>query len=135
MTPELGGDCGNNPQGVQRGTDPNRNYPGFWGGPGASTNYRSETYRGDEPSILPEVQHVRWVVSHRQVTGLITLHTFGNLILRPPGVMAVGAPPLYWTSAMDPPMSTETDCVSRGSGVPVIDASTLAGLVTPPPVQ
>ncbi|MFB6722722.1 M14 family zinc carboxypeptidase [Kribbella sp. NPDC056345] len=90
---ELGGDCGNNPQGVQRGTDPNRNYPGFWGGPGASTNYRSETYRGDEPSILPEVRNVRWVVSNRQVTGLVTLHTFGNLILRPPGVMAVGAPP------------------------------------------
>lgn len=28
---ELGGDCGNNPQGVQRGTDPNRNLPGLLG--------------------------------------------------------------------------------------------------------
>ena len=90
---ERGGTCADNPQGVQRGTDPNRNYPGFWGGPGASTNYRSETYRGDGPSVLPEVQNIRWVVSNRQVTNLITLHTFSNLILRPPGVLAAGAPP------------------------------------------
>jgi len=35
------------------GTDPNRNYSGFWGGPGASTSTTSETYRGGARSASP----------------------------------------------------------------------------------
>jgi hypothetical protein len=38
------------------------------------------------------VQSVRELISGRQVTNLITNHTYSNLVLRPPGVQAVGEP-------------------------------------------
>ena len=75
------------------GTDPNRNYGGFWGGPGASNEPNVDTYRGSAPFSEPEVQNVRQIVSSRQVTTLITNHTFSNLVLRPPGVAAEGKSP------------------------------------------
>ncbi|MFC7489240.1 MULTISPECIES: M14 family zinc carboxypeptidase [unclassified Knoellia] len=87
------GTCDNNLAGRERGTDPNRNYPGFWGGPGASTNWRSDTFRGDAPGGEPEVDAVRKLVSSRQVTNLITNHTFSNLILRPPSLASTGFTP------------------------------------------
>ena len=45
------GTCADNPAGRLRGTDLNRNYPGFWGGGGASTSWSSDTYRGDGPGL------------------------------------------------------------------------------------
>jgi zinc carboxypeptidase len=75
------------------GVDPNRNYGGFWGGPGASTDPTNETYRGPAPFSEPETQNVRELVSSRQVTTLITNHTFSNLVLRPPGIQVQGATP------------------------------------------
>ena len=75
------------------GTDPNRNYGGFWGGPGASSDPAVDTFRGSAPFSEPEVQNVRQIVSSRQVTTLITNHTFSNLVLRPPGVAAEGKSP------------------------------------------
>ncbi len=86
------GICSANPAGRLRGTDLNRNYGGFWGGPGASTNWSSDTYRGSAPFSEPEVKAVRSLVSNRQVTNLITNHTFSNLILRPPGLADARAP-------------------------------------------
>ncbi|WP_067069826.1 M14 family zinc carboxypeptidase [Carbonactinospora thermoautotrophica] len=80
------GVCADNPAGRLRGVDLNRNYPGFWGGPGASANWRSDTFRGSAPGSEPEVRAVREFISQRQVTTLITNHTYSNLILRPPGV-------------------------------------------------
>ena len=77
----------------QTGVDPNRNYGGFWGGPGAGTNQSDETYRGAAPFSEPESQNVRELIAHRQVTTLITNHTFSNLVLRPPGIAAQGPPP------------------------------------------
>ncbi|MFD8494600.1 M14 family zinc carboxypeptidase [Amycolatopsis sp. NPDC059657] len=86
------GVCKANPAGRERGTDPNRNYAGFWGGAGASTLWRSDTFRGAGPFSEPETQNVRAIVSSRQVTNLITLHTFSNLVLRVPGVADVRPP-------------------------------------------
>jgi hypothetical protein len=80
------GICMANPGGRSRGTDPNRNYAGFWGGRGASTNWGSDTFRGAGPFSEPETQNIRSIVSTRQVTNLITLHTFSNLVLRVPGL-------------------------------------------------
>jgi len=80
-----GGTCGANPAGRLRGTDPNRNYGFDWGGDGASPVWSNDTYRGSAPFSEPEVRNVRHVVSTRQVTGLITNHTFSNLVLRAPG--------------------------------------------------
>ena len=42
------------------------------------------------PFSEPETRNVRWLVSNRQVTTLITNHTYSDLILRPPGVAAHG---------------------------------------------
>ena len=92
------GSCEDNHAGRLRGTDPNRNYGGLWGGAGASTNWSNDTFRGDEPFSEPEVQNIRELVASRQVTNLITNHTYSNLILRPPGVADFGFPleePVY----------------------------------------
>ena len=74
------------------GVDPNRNYGGLWGGSGASTSVQNDTYRGPGPFSEPEVQNIRELVGSRQVSVLVTNHTYGNLILRPPGTFAMGAP-------------------------------------------
>jgi hypothetical protein len=75
------------------GTDPNRNYGAFWGGPGSSSNPLTQTYHGAGPFSEPETQNVRELVSTRQVTTLITNHTFSNLVLRPPGLASQGLAP------------------------------------------
>ena len=72
------------------GVDPNRNYGAFWGGGGSSGDFFTQTYRGPEPFSEPESQNVRELVSSRQVTTLITNHTFSGLVLRPPGIAAQG---------------------------------------------
>src|SRR5215213_3667032 len=86
------GTCGDNAAGRLRGTDPNRNYGGIWGGGGASTNWSNDTYRGDGPFSEPETRNIRELQSTRSVTNLITNHTFSNLVLRPPGVADYGFP-------------------------------------------
>ena len=75
------------------GVDPNRNYGGLWGGPGAGEGITDETYRGPSPFSEPETKNVKDLVSRRQVTTLITNHTFSDLILRPPGLQSLGDPP------------------------------------------
>ncbi|EAP99633.1 carboxypeptidase T precursor [Janibacter sp. HTCC2649] len=87
------GTCADNPAGALRGTDLNRNYPGFWGGPGASASWSSETYRGDAPGSEPEGAAVRDLISSHQVTTLITNHTYSNLVLRPPSLASTGFSP------------------------------------------
>jgi Zinc carboxypeptidase len=75
---------------VGHGVDPNRNYGAFWGGAGSSGIAPTQTYRGPAPFSEPESQNVRELISARQVTTLITNHTFSNLVLRPPGIAAQG---------------------------------------------
>ncbi|HVL94655.1 MAG TPA: M14 family zinc carboxypeptidase [Solirubrobacteraceae bacterium] len=75
------------------GVDPNRNYGGFWGGPGASLDPTVDTYRGEEPFSEPEVDNGRKLMSAHQVVTMITNHTFSNLILRPPGIRNEGSTP------------------------------------------
>jgi hypothetical protein len=87
-----GGICAS-PSFRMSGVDPNRNYGGFWGGAGASAAPLYDTYRGAGPFSEPESQNIRELVSERQVTTLITNHTFSDLVLRPPGVRAQGPPP------------------------------------------
>ncbi len=72
--------------GLGVGIDLNRNYGALWGGPGASAQFTAATYRGPSPFSEPETQAIRSLISTRQVTTLITNHTFSNLILRPVGV-------------------------------------------------
>jgi murein tripeptide amidase MpaA len=86
------GACDDNAAGRLRGSDLNRNYGGLWGGGGASVNWADDTYRGDAPFSEPEAQNVRALIASRQVTTLITNHTFSNLVLRPPGTADFGFP-------------------------------------------
>lgn len=74
------------PGGFGLGVDLNRNYGGFWGGPGASTTFADPTYRGPKAFSEPEIQNVQDLVTSRQTTMVISNHTFSNLILRPNGV-------------------------------------------------
>jgi hypothetical protein len=91
--PQNPGPCNPNPTaGAYLGVDPNRNYGGFWGGPGASTERLAADFRGTGPFSEPETQNIRWLHSERQITNLITNHTYSNLLLRPPGVVDVGFP-------------------------------------------
>jgi hypothetical protein len=87
-----GGNCNQLDTGLYGpGVDPNRNYGAFWGGPGADvTNPLTQTYAGTGPFSEPESQNVRELVSGRQVTTLITNHTFSGLVLRPPGLAEQG---------------------------------------------
>ena len=89
----LGGTCEDNPAGRLRGTDLNRNYPGFWGGGGASPNWSSDVFRGDSPGSEPESDAVRSLISERAVTMMISNHTYSNLILRPPAIASTGKAP------------------------------------------
>jgi carboxypeptidase T len=75
------------------GVDPNRNYGGFWGGPGADSHPTEETYRGAGPSSEPETRNVQDLVSRHQAVVLITNHTFGRQVLRPPGLRAESLTP------------------------------------------
>jgi hypothetical protein len=79
--------------GLGVGVDLNRNYGGLWGGPGAEATPEGATYRGEGPFSEPETRNIQALVSSRQVTTLISNHTFSNLVLRPPGVRAQGQPP------------------------------------------
>ena len=84
------------PAGFGTGVDLNRNYGGFWGGPGAAetepdandveAGLVDPTYRGAEAFSEPETRNIRDLVAGRQVTMLISNHTFSNLVLRPNGV-------------------------------------------------
>jgi hypothetical protein len=89
-TPPGACDAAASPGGFGIGVDPNRNYGGYGGGPGASATFAEPTYRGSGPFSEPETQNVRELVSGEHVTTLITNHTFSNLVLRPPGLRAQG---------------------------------------------
>jgi Zinc carboxypeptidase len=74
------------------GVDPNRNYGGLWGGPGASTSPSSDVYRGPSPFSEPETRNIRELVASRQVVMLVSNHTYSNLVLRVPGTVDQGFP-------------------------------------------
>jgi len=71
------------------GVDLNRNYGIHWGGNGASSQEAAPDYRGGGPFSEPESEAVRRFVRSRAVTLLITNHTSGNLVLRPPGIRSL----------------------------------------------
>ena len=73
--------------------DLNRNYGINWGSSGASSSDQAPDYRGAGPFSEPESEAVRRLVATRNVTMLITNHTSGRLVLRPPGVRAQGVVP------------------------------------------
>jgi hypothetical protein len=83
------GACAASQDGAYRGTDPNRNYGGFWGGPGASSDQSAESYRGAAPFSEPETRNMKALFSSRPVAVAVSNHTYGNVVLRPPGLFSV----------------------------------------------
>lgn len=69
------------------GVDPNRNYGFNWGDNrgGSSGSEVDQTYRGSEPFSEPETQNVRELLLKRNVTSVVTNHTYSELVLRPWG--------------------------------------------------
>ena len=63
------------------------------GRPGRRRPTRStQTYRGPGPFSEPETRNIQAVVSSNQVMSLITNHTTAGLVLRAPGLAALGDP-------------------------------------------
>jgi carboxypeptidase T len=75
----------NQPEETGLGVDTNRNYGFNWGGAGSSGTRTSQTYRGASPFSEPESESVRQLLNTLQAVTLNTNHTYGRLILRPPG--------------------------------------------------
>lgn len=70
------------------GVDPNRNYGYMWGTLNVSTSShvpRDETYVGPRAFSEPEVQAVRNMVAHELFAGVLTYHSYSQLILFPWG--------------------------------------------------
>ncbi len=84
--------CASGPPPQGPGVDLNRNYGYQWGGPGASENPCSQTYRGQGPFSEPETQAVRDLALREGFDMVISLHSFGELILYPWGYTPVPAP-------------------------------------------
>ncbi len=69
------------------GVDPNRNYAFMWGDDqgGSSDAAFAENNRGAGPLSEPEAQNIADLLLTRPIAGLITNHTFGNLVMHPWG--------------------------------------------------
>lgn len=68
------------------GVDPNRNWDSGFGGPGASGNPCSETYRGPRAHSESEVKSiVDFVKSHTQIKAFVSIHAYSQMLLYPYG--------------------------------------------------
>ncbi|MCW5753690.1 MAG: hypothetical protein KIT24_03150 [Phycisphaeraceae bacterium] len=68
------------------GVDLNRNWDVVWGGPGASSNPGSDTYRGTGPFSEPETQVLSAdILADPRIVAHVDVHTYGQLILHPYG--------------------------------------------------
>jgi carboxypeptidase T len=80
------------------GVDPNRNYGYMWGTLDVNTSShvpRDETYVGPRAFSEPETQAVRNVVARELFRGVITYHSFSQLILYPWGYTNEPAPDAF----------------------------------------
>ncbi|KXN64594.1 peptidase M14, carboxypeptidase A, partial [Conidiobolus coronatus NRRL 28638] len=69
-----------------KGVDLNRNFPFHWGGPGASTDPNSETYRGKSAGSELETQAItKYYSAQGPIAGGIDWHSYSELVLRPWG--------------------------------------------------
>lgn len=68
------------------GVDLNRNYDFRWGQGGSSSSPSSETYMGPAPFSEPETRAIRdFIIAHKNISMLLSYHTFSELILYPYG--------------------------------------------------
>ncbi|MEM6730554.1 MAG: M14 family zinc carboxypeptidase [Myxococcota bacterium] len=74
------------------GTDINRNFSFEWGGPGASRNPRSETYRGPSAASEPETQAIEALYDDTDYDIVVDWHSHSELVLFPWGHTREKAP-------------------------------------------
>ncbi|XP_071895247.1 carboxypeptidase A2 isoform X1 [Anas platyrhynchos] len=68
------------------GVDPNRNWDAGFGGPGASSNPCSDSYRGPSANSEVEVKSVvDFIKNHGNVVAFLTLHSYSQLLMYPYG--------------------------------------------------
>uniref|UniRef100_A0A8C6WN64 Carboxypeptidase A1 n=1 Tax=Neogobius melanostomus TaxID=47308 RepID=A0A8C6WN64_9GOBI len=68
------------------GVDPNRNWDAGYGGPGASSNPCSETFRGPRAHSESEVKSiVDFVKSHGNIKEFISIHAYSQMLMYPYG--------------------------------------------------
>ncbi|NXG94948.1 CBPA2 Carboxypeptidase, partial [Stercorarius parasiticus] len=75
-----------NPGSVCFGVDPNRNWDAGFGGPGASSNPCSDSYRGPSANSEVEVRSVvNFIKNHGNIRAFLTLHSYSQLLMYPYG--------------------------------------------------
>ena len=67
------------------GVDLNRNYEWHWGGPGASSSPRSETYRGPSAGSEPETKAVQAYLKEHKPDFFVDWHSYSKLNMFPWG--------------------------------------------------
>ncbi|KAM5172673.1 carboxypeptidase A2-like [Mantella aurantiaca] len=68
------------------GVDPNRNWNAGFGGPGASADPCSDSYRGPSAESEVEVKTIaNFIRSHGKIKGFISIHSYSQLLLFPYG--------------------------------------------------
>ncbi|NWI67584.1 CBPA2 Carboxypeptidase, partial [Todus mexicanus] len=68
------------------GVDPNRNWDAGFGGPGASSNPCSDSYRGPSANSEVEVKSVvNFIKNHGNIRAFLTLHSYSQLLMYPYG--------------------------------------------------
>lgn len=67
------------------GVDLNRNFEYKWGGPGASSSPRSETYRGPSAASEPETQAIQQYLTEHKPEVFVDWHSYSKLNLYPWG--------------------------------------------------
>ncbi|XP_068526269.1 carboxypeptidase A2-like [Anas acuta] len=68
------------------GVDPNRNWDAGFGGPGASSNPCSDSYRGPSANSEVEVKSVvDFIKNHGNIVAFLTLHSYSQLLMYPYG--------------------------------------------------
>ena len=88
------------------GTDLNRNYDFHWGTGGASSNPRSQTYRGPSAASEPEVQAIQGQVTASKPGIFIDWHSYSELNLFPWGYTRDKAPDFDGLDALANKFST-----------------------------
>ncbi|XP_039617314.1 carboxypeptidase A1-like [Polypterus senegalus] len=75
------------------GVDPNRNWDAGFGGPGASSQPCSETYRGPRANSEKEVKAiVDFVQAHGNIKAFVSIHSYSQLLLYPYGYTSTPVP-------------------------------------------
>jgi len=106
-----------NPGSTCSGTDLNRNYGYGWGGPGASTNPCSETFRGarawSAPETDAEIKFITPYLDRGQIKAYVDIHSYGAYFLSPWGYTSQ-LPPDY--SAMNQMMTSVVGAIRTVNG-------------------